>query len=1045
MFTTITLKNQGKDALAARINVDSLRGTVVFCSRMAVDRNAVIREAQKLASKGQFDKAIAEWRKLVKESPNDANIFNTIGDLCLKKNAKSDAVDAYKRAADILAEDGFTSKAIALYKKVLNIDPSKIEVHLALGDMNADKGLTGNALESYKVVADHYKKQNNMAKALGIYQKMADLNPANVAFRLKLAEMYVKEGLKNEAVKAFLDAADQHIAKDAFQDARQLFEKVLSLEPNNIGVYHKAGIVYFKEGKYAESCKALRPVFEADPGNDELANLYLDALAKAGRAGDAEEVYRKLLSQDPARSEFRSKLYQVYLDKKDYDKALTEAVVLAEQKADAMDFEGAAELLKGFLDVTHDPVAGAGALADLFSKHGRASDGARELLQAADALIARGSTDDAREVLARAGDLAPDLDEIREKRESLSGDAEPERPAPDRGPGPSEEPAEFIEELDGEEPPAPVPSPGAGRGAEDPALAEALTEVDVLIKYGLGAKAVEQLEGIVRKYPDHASVRERLLDLYRGQKNTGKAVVQALLLAELHEKRGRMEESRSVLLAALDLAPGNEQIMAKLGLAAAEDEAPEDIEAIETIEEPEALEPIEAVPELAVPELELGPPAYGEVEELAIPDTDLDGEVEEGAFGAETDREETEEEAPRPRDHRAGAQRFPAAFDAAPAVPQSSAGAPLTETDIAELWAEAEFYYQQGLFDEARKHYEQVLELRPGDKRAMERLVELAREKEEYQEFSRLAEAVEGLESMVGAGPDEAEEIVTGSDVASIKSLMQEISHMRKGKAEAPAAPAPVVPAGRESAAAASEPEESFADLGRELTGSRTRSAAPQAAGAGGPEDFFDLAAELRDELSVAPARPTPATAHEQSLDEIFEEFKKGVEAHEKKEDEDTHYNLGVAYREMGLLDDAISEFNMTSEGEPKFIQSRYMLGLCYLEKEDYETAITEIQNALGYSYSFGEASEERIGMHYDLGLAFQGVGNHASALEEMQKVLTLDPTYREVETKVQELQQGDLISMDSIKEDIEKEISFKFLEEGARIEREEKTKKVKK
>jgi tetratricopeptide (TPR) repeat protein len=121
------------------------------------------------------------------------------------------------------------------------------------------------------------------------------------------------------------------------------------------------------------------------------------------------------------------------------------------------------------------------------------------------------------------------------------------------------------------------------------------------------------------------------------------------------------------------------------------------------------------------------------------------------------------------------------------------------------------------------------------------------------------------------------------------------------------------------------------------------------------------------------------------------------------------------------------------------------MLGLCYLEKGDYETAINEIQNALGYSYSFGEASEERIGMHYDLGLAFQGVGNNPSSLEELQKVFAIDPSYRDVATKVQELQQGDYISLDAIKEDIEKEISFKFLEEGARIEREEKTKKVKK
>jgi tetratricopeptide (TPR) repeat protein len=125
---------------------------------MAIDKNAVIKDAQKYVAKGQFDKAIAEWKKLLKESPSDPNIYNTIGDLCLKKDSKAEAVEAYIKAADLLAADGFTSKAIALYKKCLNIDPKKMEAHLALGDLNAEKGLTGNALESYKLVADYYNQ-----------------------------------------------------------------------------------------------------------------------------------------------------------------------------------------------------------------------------------------------------------------------------------------------------------------------------------------------------------------------------------------------------------------------------------------------------------------------------------------------------------------------------------------------------------------------------------------------------------------------------------------------------------------------------------------------------------------------------------------------------------------------------------------------------------------------------------------------------------------------------------------------------------------------
>ncbi|HSN68439.1 MAG TPA: tetratricopeptide repeat protein, partial [Thermoanaerobaculia bacterium] len=595
---------------------------------------------------------------------------------------------------------------------------------------------------------------------------------------------------------------------------------------------------------------------------------------------------------------------------------------------------------------------------------------------------------------------------------------------------------------------------------EDPAVIEALTEVDVLIKYGLGAKAVEQLEGVVRRFPESPKVRTRLLDLYREQNNTMKAVVQALMLAELYEKRGQAGESRSVLRAALDLAPGNPQIMAKLGMAAEEPEAeaPESIETIETIEEPESIESLSEVPELEIPgmegleletpaeampgEIEVSEEAPGAYEAPAAPAArrskaaPAPEEFEEISFGEEALFEEPEEEAPPPK-RRAPAPPPPKEqFFEKPARARAA-----SDSEVAEIFSEAEFYYQQGLFDEARKHYEKILELRPGDQRAMDRVVEITREKEEYHEFSRLAEAVEGLESIVESGTA-AEANVTSSDVDSVKSLMHEITRMKKGEKAAPAAKkpakapprAPEPPPRREEVIEESfadlamelksdarraakkpsreEPEESFADLEVELKGgtgraaqkpsreepeesfadldsdlrAETRSARPvpppaPAAATDDASDFFDLAAELRDELSTAPAQKTAATAHEQSLDEIFEEFKKGVEAHEKKEDEDTHYNLGVAYREMGLLDDAISEFNMTNEGEPKFIQSRYMLGLCYLEKGDYETAITEIQNALGYSYSFGEASEERTGMHYDLGLAFQGVGNDASAL----------------------------------------------------------------
>ena len=1066
---------------------------------MAIDKNAVIKEAQKFAAKGQFDKAIAEWKKLVKESPNDANIFNTIGDLCLKKEAKADAVDAYKKAADILAADGFTSKAIALYKKVLNIDPKKIEAHLALADLNAEKGLTGNALESYKLVADHYKQHQEMSKALGIYQKMADLNPSNSAFRLKLADMYAKEGMKKEGVKAYLEVADMHMSKEAFQDARQIFEKALALDPNSKKIYHKAGIIYYKEGKYVEACKALKPAFESDPSNKELIDMYLDALAKAGRDAEAEEIYKKLLSEDATRIDLREKLFHLYLARKEHDKALAEARIIAEARLKDRNASGekgckllpgtgeaaldegmnaALETLKGLVSENPGFVEARRTLSDFYAKVGCGHDAARELLQAAEILIGEGDKDGAKGALARAIELAPDLTEARQRLESLQ--LPPAAPEP------------VIAET---AVPQPAPSVMAAPPAaeEDPAIAEAFTEVDVLVKYGLSAKALEQLEGLAKKFPESVPVRIKLRDLYGDQGNVGKAVAHMLVLADLYAKKGVQDQAESVLRTALELDPGNAEVQSRLGMVPS---APEQAPAAPgelTFEEPlagapsldEVLPPAEAQPAeitTGLEGLDMTPPELGE--ELVVPGPAAHDEpafeepAKEPPASGEITFEEpftvpdipTERPQP-PLDETTAAEpqrpvpgeRLEQPFGLEMEQEAPAQEPPAKEVDLKEIWAEAEFYYQQGLFDEAKKHYAKIIQYDPGDKQAIDRLTEISREAEETQEFSKLAEAVDGLEGYAtGSEASESGEVMAASesDDEAVRMLMQEIAQLKQQtgtpSVEAEAAPAlPKAPeVDREMNVTAvpgnvrqqeQRAEEDFFDLGEELRESgiqappseRKEQAAKQ------PDDFFDLASELRDELSsVSVPPPSSMSAEEQSLDDIFEEFKKGVEQQAVKEDIDTHYNLGVAYKEMGLLDDAIAEFVLTPEQEPKFVQSRYMLGLCYMDKGQYQNAIAEIQNALNYSENFGVDVRERIGLYYDLGLAYQLAGDAGGALNEFQKVYDVDPGYRDTASKIKELQKGDFISLEQLKDDIEKEISFKFLEEGERIEREEKIRK---
>src|SRR4030095_734622 len=88
---------------------------------LGIDRSKVLHSAQLLASKGQFDAAIGEWKKLSAESPGDGGIHNSIGELHLKRNATVDAVTSFIQAANAFRAEGATIKAIASDKQVLQL------------------------------------------------------------------------------------------------------------------------------------------------------------------------------------------------------------------------------------------------------------------------------------------------------------------------------------------------------------------------------------------------------------------------------------------------------------------------------------------------------------------------------------------------------------------------------------------------------------------------------------------------------------------------------------------------------------------------------------------------------------------------------------------------------------------------------------------------------------------------------------------------------------------------------------------------------------
>ncbi|TAL09011.1 MAG: tetratricopeptide repeat protein [Nitrospirae bacterium] len=201
---------------------------------MASDKDAKIEKARQLAESGKFVSAIKAWRELLDETPhNDANVYNTIGDLCLKNKGIPDAIDAYSKAARFYLQEGFHLKAVALYKKILKLDPNRAEIYTLLGDLNVVRGLMNNAVADYLSGAKLYLKIGKAMNALTLFRKITKVDPQNTDMRLRVAELCLKEKLTDEAIEEYLRIGREYQRLGRTDEAGKLYEQILKIAPGH--------------------------------------------------------------------------------------------------------------------------------------------------------------------------------------------------------------------------------------------------------------------------------------------------------------------------------------------------------------------------------------------------------------------------------------------------------------------------------------------------------------------------------------------------------------------------------------------------------------------------------------------------------------------------------------------------------------------------------------------------------------------------------------------------------------------------------------------
>jgi len=989
---------------------------------VAINKNKINDNALKYIQKGQVKKAIREYEKILSEDPNDVRTLLKKGDLLVRVGEKGQAVDTYLRVASAYSQQGFHLKAVAVFKQILKIDDSRIDVNLRLADEYQNLGIVGDAMSHLQVVAAHYDQQGMTRESLDILRRIVDLDPDNIASRIKLAELYSREGMTTEAVEEFVRAAEDLKAANRVEDYIKVAERLVYHDASNIALVKELANIYLQRGDTKRALGKLQICFKSDPRDLETLGMLAMAFMELNQLSKTVSVYKEM-----------AKIYQ-------------EQGAVGEMQ----------QVYRRVLEIAPDDPEARQMLSSGAPPPAAAEVNPDETMEQSlpQVTMPTGPTTEMPEMEPPEIPLEmPEYEEVNELDEAveISGVEDLQEPEYQTGLTVPEKPQQEYIESD-----APQMEPAQAAPAADPsreAVSRLLTETDVYIKYGLQNKALEHLNRIFQLDPSNIEAHEKLKDLYLAADEMEHAAQELLTLARLVSRHGQTERARSYIRSLLTIFPGHNEGMAFArelegeAPVAAADEAADDFAPAMDPDAPDVIlmdsdatvevgefdasldedVPIDEVPIDVDEDLVVEP----DDEEAAtmIADRPMLEAAEEAAGGADGEHQMLDyggtEETVDANVLTTGVYPPGGADEYIESAPQSG------QTEVPDALQEPEVLE---LVDEEPE----LLEAEPDDLDAesalpLEEDVELIEFTDDEEFFEEEEPAPVAAKPPPPPPPPEEPAADEFSDSEMATVVAEEglpLDDLPRPPVEEPE-PAP-------QPEAAEEPdEEELADALEEvdfflqqnlleeaqdeidrlnesypdnpevqervakLMQLQTGETPVAQVSPGEPEESFDLAAEIESEVGDEGA-PIPLDEDFQySFDDVFSEFKKGVEKVVAKEDSSTHFDLGIAYKEMGLIDDAISEFTIASQDGGKKAAALTMVGLCLVEQGKYSDAINRFKDAL---HGPGISEQETTGVYYEMGRAYELLEDPAEALFYFKKVSKRDPKFRDVTARIKAL-----------------------------------------
>ena len=874
------------------------------------------------------------------------------------------------REGERYVQQGKITQAISEYLKIVKIDPEDVLTLNIIGDLYLRQGRVGDANRLFLQVAESYARNNFLLKAIAVYRKILHTDPHNIQVNQQVASLYARQGMTVDARSQYLYVADLHAREGDTNASLEAYEKVVEIDPMNAaillklaetyrvqGLQDKAHICYagaaraqMKAGEIGAAMTAFRHALAIDLSSSEALKGFLESALQTDDLRSALSQVKESITSAQDDPELQELLGRAYLAAGDIARA--EQYFQAAYRGDDARYECFLLLSATFLQAD-DPDRALACLNQILSTLVCRRE-TEKLVEGYESILARypshlATLGKLSEILAAVNDEARNVAVLEKIADHhlRAGDAQAALETLDRILAVLPEDQNYLSRHR-----EVFAQAFPGRPYRLPrAVAEAQERSTPREREVLDAS-----DGISASGDEGSSstVVEIDLLLNYGMKDKALQLLQSLETSTPLDKDVRRRLSTLYRDSGdLRLAAEQHLLLSAIYRKAGDRE----------LAEKSWAEAHKLAPDWVDQNMDVA--AFARTRGIIVDSSRPEGSIREPAAGQEVDLSGDLSEiffknAPAADEGAvdeaaAGALELPSGM--------RRAGSP---ESLEEQLQEVDFYIRLGFQEEARAKLDEIATAHPGH-------AEVARR------YAR-------LEAGTDASPDDVVIALSGGTVQGEPAPLA-------------GAEAPVEPPLRRDERIADELELAIDRYGAnqwfemqepgngfvpETDAAVPISAGDPGAGAGMPENamFADLMLEVNALTDQGIAR----------------------------EDYETHFSLGIAFREMGLTDDAIKEFQLAVKAlDPdlyprEVIQSCGMLSTCYLEKGMPKSAIRWCQTGLGVREI---SHHEEIALRYDMAEAHSSAGESDRALECFAAIFGIDPSYRDVAQRIDAIKSG--------------------------------------